>query len=246
VTGLGTAGSHAGTCVFDGDAALSPGAAGFEDVILTAPMTPGIYSVVVEYFWENNCTDALTVYGTGSNQQAPSQTIAQIEVPVPPTSLVLYEGGLSNGDMGGASGVDSICAANLPPGRNFYGAFLSISSVDYLSIMPTFFNFPANVPIYSPSDILIANDWTDLMDGTIATSLSAAGVTNNPWWSGSDDASGSTVDGVTLDCTDWTSSLGTDFGNFGDPNSTGPSWVTQSPSIISSCDGAFAVICVGW
>ena len=162
VTGLGRAGTHGGTCAFDGDAGLSPGTPGVENVYLTAPLTPGTYNVEARYYWEIDCASALANYPAGATQS--SQVIGQIIVPPPPTSLVLYEGGLSDGFVRSGSGVDSICAANLPPGRNFYRAFLSISSADYLSIMPTIFSFPANVPVLSPNSTLIANDWTDLMD----------------------------------------------------------------------------------
>ena len=73
VTGLGIGGTHGGSCAFDGDAALYPGTSGSENVNLTAPLSPGITSVTVQYQWQFSCADALTAYTGGT-------TIGQIEV----------------------------------------------------------------------------------------------------------------------------------------------------------------------
>ncbi|MFN8402530.1 MAG: hypothetical protein U0V48_03110 [Anaerolineales bacterium] len=66
VTGLGTSGTSGGTCAYNGVPGLFPGTSGFEAVTLTAPSTPGTYPVVVEYYWQSGCSDALTNYGTGA------------------------------------------------------------------------------------------------------------------------------------------------------------------------------------
>ena len=88
VTGLGTAGLHGGSCAYNGVPGIFPGVSGTENyVTLTAPSRPGTYSVVVEYHWQNTCSDALANYGSGGN--APSRVIGQVNVQVPastPTS----------------------------------------------------------------------------------------------------------------------------------------------------------------
>ena len=65
VTGLGSPGTHAGSCAYAGVPGVSPGVLGSENVTLTAPLTPGTYNVVVEYHWQYTCGNALTYYGTG-------------------------------------------------------------------------------------------------------------------------------------------------------------------------------------
>lgn len=79
VTGLETPGSHGGTCAFNGDASLFPGAPGMENVVLTAPLVPGTYSVKVRYSWEFGCADALANYAVGGADAY--QMIGQIIVP---------------------------------------------------------------------------------------------------------------------------------------------------------------------
>jgi len=67
VTGLGTSGSHGGTCAYDGNAGVSPGVTGSENVSLTMPLTLGTYDVSVRYSWELGCSDALLGYGPGGD-----------------------------------------------------------------------------------------------------------------------------------------------------------------------------------
>ena len=81
VTGLGSAGSHGGSCAYNGVPGVLPGDTGSEAVTLTAPSTPGTYNVIVEYHWQFNCSDALANYGSGG-AVAP-QIIGQITVAVP-------------------------------------------------------------------------------------------------------------------------------------------------------------------
>lgn len=79
VTGLGSPGSHRGTCAYNGVPGVSPGATGFESVTLYAPEASGTYPVVVEYHWQFNCGDALALYGTGG--AATPRVIGQVTVP---------------------------------------------------------------------------------------------------------------------------------------------------------------------
>jgi hypothetical protein len=79
VTGLGSPGSHGGFCAYDGVPGIFPGDSGSEEILLTAPVSPGTYNVIVEYHWQFTCADALTNYGTGG--AVPRQVIGQIIVP---------------------------------------------------------------------------------------------------------------------------------------------------------------------
>ncbi|HEU0296998.1 MAG TPA: hypothetical protein VFR47_29940 [Anaerolineales bacterium] len=79
VTGLGTAGSHGGSCAYHGIPSLFPGVSGTEGVTLFAPSASGTYPVVVEYHWQYTCADALANYGGGG--AVPRQVIGQLIVP---------------------------------------------------------------------------------------------------------------------------------------------------------------------
>jgi hypothetical protein len=74
VTGLGTPGSHGGTCAFNGGAGVFPGVTGAENTTLTMPTAAGTYNVSVRYSWELGCPGALSGYGPGG------QVIGQITV----------------------------------------------------------------------------------------------------------------------------------------------------------------------
>lgn len=241
VTGLltGTTGVHGGSCAFAGDAGLYPGASGSENVNLTAPLAPGVYYVTASYQWQFTCAQALTAYAGGTTGRA----IGQIEVLGP--SVVLYEGGTSAGNIGPRASADAICAANLPAGYANYHAFIGYSASDSIANMPANYGIPTNIPIRSASNILIANNWTDLMDGTIVTSLTGAGVApDGYWWSGVDNASGIHTDGVTQDCTDWTSNLNATPGTLGSTIFNDTNWMFITSN--AACDPVYSILCIGY
>lgn len=104
VTGLGTAGTHGGSCAFAGDAGLYPGTSGVESINLTAPLTPGIYNVAVSYQWQFTCAQALTAYAGG-------RTIGKIEVSYTAAGPANISGELWYYGHPGFSCVD-VCAAH--------------------------------------------------------------------------------------------------------------------------------------
>jgi len=79
ITGLGFSGSAVEWCAYDGVPGPLPGATGSENNTLVAPLTPGTYSVVVEYHWQYTCSDALALYGSGGF--VTSRVIGQVIVP---------------------------------------------------------------------------------------------------------------------------------------------------------------------
>ena len=68
-------------------------------------------------------------------------------------------------------------------------AFLSVDTPDSIANLPTNFGFPTDVPIVSGSDgtTIIADNWADLLDGSIDVGLTSIGLPSNQgdWWSGS-------------------------------------------------------------
>jgi len=72
----GFASSHGGACAYNGSPGIYPGAYGFENITLYAPLTAGTYDVYAVSAWQYNCTDALNAYPSGIF----SQIIGQIVV----------------------------------------------------------------------------------------------------------------------------------------------------------------------
>ncbi|MGE5550639.1 MAG: hypothetical protein ACM3ZC_08920 [Bacteroidota bacterium] len=89
------------------------------------------------------------------------------------------------------TGADAIAAANRPlvMAGKICHAFISISAADCIANMPANYGFPTNIPIVSATDTtkVIADNWADLLDGTIDLTLNEAFGWTGPygWWSGS-------------------------------------------------------------
>ena len=130
----------------------------------------------------------------------------------PPTRIYIYPAVKNDGNIKGSysdarTGADFI-AANRPlslAGKTVH-AFISISSTDCIAKMPGYFGFPDNIPIVMATDDtkIIADNWSDLLDGSIKMSLSDAfGWTGNyGWWSGSN--TDGTYDVSSDNCSGWT------------------------------------------
>lgn len=138
-------------------------------------------------------------------------------------NIVLYSGGRHDGNLGGRAGADAICtsAAGGVPGYSNYHAFLSVNADDEIRDMPANYGVPTNAPIYAPNHYLIANNWSDLLDGSIRISLTAASILpdNRFWWAGSE------TNGAFLDyyyCGGWVTSSTSMSGG------TGLSWRSDS------------------
>lgn len=153
---------------------------------------------------------------------------------------------MSIGSIGPRSTADAFCTGSQVGYANHH-ALLAYSVADNIANMPTNFGVPTNLPIKSPNGTLIANNWTDLLDGNIATTLNAAGVFINPgtyWWSGVEDASGTSIDGVTQDCNEWTSSLISDAGNYGSCDFANSTWMDGSSG--AACNQMLSILCVAY
>ena len=148
------------------------------------------------------------------------------------TQIVMFSAGTYDGNLGGRAGADALCAANAPAslGSEYthFRAFISVNAGDEIRDMPGNYGVPTDVPIVGPTGTLIANNWADLLDGTISNSLQAAGVTNGLWLSGAAGAEGSVDSGYT--CAGWTSATGSAM--VGTEVETGASWMSIA---VTSC-----------
>jgi len=103
-------------------------------------------------------------------------------------------------------------------------AFISIDNEDSIATIPiNFAGIPLDWPVYSPSGIIIAYNWNDLVDSSINKKLQDAGVCDSFWWSGS------LVDGTcdTLNtCNGWADGTSSCQGRSGAHN-TAEQWLSD-------------------
>jgi hypothetical protein len=176
--------------------------------------------------------------------------LAAAPVPVAPQApLILYEESAvgRNGNLGGRAGADTLCqaSANGPAGYINPRAFISVDANDEIRDMPGNYGVPTNVPIQSLTGNVIATNWADLLDNTIAMTLQAAGVTTTLWWSGSNGDGSLNADS----CVGWTSAAPSEGGITGGAGATDLEWIQEGPQA-ASCGGStittITVLCLAF
>lgn len=179
---------------------------------------------------------------TTPHTSTPSTSTPYTSTPV--TYLVLYDSGsTTTGNLVDRTSANAFCASSLPSGFSNYVAFIGFSAVDNISNMPSNYGISTSVPIQSKSNVVIANNWADLLDGSILTTLASAGVVSNYWWSGV-EADGTSVDGVTSDCNNWTDSTNVVSGYYGDYQFADVRWIKGAAG--GACDQLLAILCIGY
>jgi hypothetical protein len=141
------------------------------------------------------------------------------------------------GNLGGLAGADGICQS-LADAEGLSGTFkawLSSSTVTASSRLTH-----ATIPYYLPNNTKIADDWSDLVDGTIDNPLNAneAGTTLPSFlpWTGATHTGGI----ATYQCSDWTSSANAQFGSNGSSTRTDLAWTLNNTR---RCDTVTRVFC---
>ena len=117
-------------------------------------------------------------------------------------------------------------------------AFISVAADDEIRDMA----IPAGLPVKSPDGTVIADDRADLLDGTIDTSLQAAGVVENfvpSYWTGATFEGG--LHG--WNCTNWTLGTGASNGTTGNSSSTTETWLIGTAV---SCGSGPGLVGVCW
>lgn len=150
---------------------------------------------------------------------------------------------ISGAAIGGRAGADTLCqtATNRPSGYSNYRAFISVSASDEIRDMPANYGVPTSYVVRSPNNTLIANNWADLLDGSINTSLGGAGVyVNGPydWWSGS--TQDGALDGVNH-CASWTNASAP--GRTGRFDYSNLFWINN---YVYGCNSASNLLCIAF
>ncbi|MBI1909064.1 MAG: hypothetical protein HYS22_02715 [Deltaproteobacteria bacterium] len=153
--------------------------------------------------------------------------------------IMFGTGGAGGGNLGGRAGADALCTASVGSlSCNTIRAFISVSDADEIRDMPGNYGVPTTVAIQGSTGTKIANNWEDLLDGTIPTSLATAGITDTTWWSGS-----TTNGSLSNNCSNWTtSSFVAPGGQQAFANVTDSNWISQSNQ--SCAVGALVVLCL--
>jgi hypothetical protein len=167
--------------------------------------------------------------------------------PAAPQRLVIFDAGGTPNAIGGRSGADVLCgqAAQSMTGIPVSAttrALISVDASDQISNFPTRYRVPTDRPITGPNWEVIADDWADLLDGTIDQSLLSAGAqaTDTYWYSGS-VSNGSAV---STTCSGWTDD-GTHFdGRYGDSQWTDSRWIDRGDATCGVA--AYHVLCLAW
>jgi hypothetical protein len=170
-----------------------------------------------------------------------------------PNNVIIYNAGTHNGNLGGRTGADAICAAssNRPiTGFTEYHALMSFSASDDIAdFASTFSSLKQNTPICSNStsatSTTIASNWADLIDGTENNmfTLSSAMPTGVLWWSGSYGTVtnyGNYIDS----CDGFTSSSSTGVVQSSGASGSTLDWLLNE--VKSSCSNYYYVMCIAW
>jgi hypothetical protein len=173
-----------------------------------------------------------------------------------PNNVIIYNAGTHNGNLGGRTGADAICAAstNRPiTGFTNYHALMSFSASDDIAdFASTFTTFKQNTPICSNSTsattTTIAANWTDLITGAQRDlfTLSAAMPTNALWWSGTygTDPPGMNYGNYETSCDGFTSTSSTGVVKSMGPSGDTSDWLRNNT--LSSCSNFYYIMCIAW
>jgi len=153
----------------------------------------------------------------------------------PPEKLVFVSSSMTNGAIGGLAAADAICQG-LADTEGLPGTYMAWLG-DSTGSPSTRFTQSA-VPYVLPSGIQIADDWADLIDGSLDASINedetGAGSGGLIW-------TGVTEDGTTSPtntCTDWTSTAAP--GAIGLSNNTGSVWTFFD---FDNCSSVYRLYC---
>ncbi len=162
--------------------------------------------------------------------------------------IVLFSYQFTTGAVGGGRiGADSLCLYTrknlviLPININCNGvrAFISFNG-DNIVDMATKYLFDSSLPIVSPTNIRVANNWNDLTTGnSILNSMITAQVSYFPYWTFTKN-SGGVVD-TSNTCIGGTESTALANGIVGDHTAKDLFWINKT---IQSCNNIRSLLCI--
>lgn len=139
---------------------------------------------------------------------------------------------LQNGNLGGVSGADAICAARASA-AGLSGTFKAWISTTSYSDDPIVTFMQSAVPYKLVDGTTVASDWSDLIDGTLSNAInldeSGNAATGYAWtFVGSNAQSGGSDN-----CSSWTDSSGASDGEIGSVTATNSTWTASFGDLCS-------------
>ena len=155
-------------------------------------------------------------------------------------------GAIGSGVRNAANAACTTAAAGFTFPRTNVVAFISVAASDEIRDLPANFTVPTDGPMVGPTGLVVANNWADLLDGSIARSLADAGVMaaiGLGWWTGSN------VDGAVAmaTCTTWSNGTNSVSGAYGILSATDTTWIhSGSATNGAPCNASLALLCLGY
>ncbi len=146
------------------------------------------------------------------------------------------------GDLGGLTGADDTCQG-IAEKTGLGGTWMAWLSDDTVGPADRFITKGGNRPYVLLNMMKIADDWADLVDGSLDTQLNrtemnTAGAGSNSVWTntGVDGHPSSTMN----TCVKWTDGTGSPNGNYGERNQSDMRWTNKGAN---SCSNTFHIYC---
>jgi hypothetical protein len=198
-------------------------------------------------------TWACTVTPTADGVAGPTaSTQVTVAAALPPGKLVFLTSVTTNGNMGGTSGADGFCQ-NLASAAGLPGTFLAwLSGSSYGSSPASRFTQSNSNPYVRLDGAVVANDWSDLTDGSIQNTITVDEYGNPQSWfaysftqvdgsNGLFGSSGSNCYGVNCHCDNWTTNNTGSGSAVADTSRTDDDWTDYSFG--NFCGQSFRLMC---
>jgi hypothetical protein len=153
---------------------------------------------------------------------------------------------VSNGNLGGLAGADSLCQSRANTYISNPGTFKAWMSSTTVSASSRMTHFAGNYALVDST--VIANDWTDLTDGTIDNSISkdanGAAFSSNTIYTDTSAAGAIFSANATYNCNNWTNAGVSYSHSPGATNATDYYWsTTNTPTEMKTCNYAGGIFC---
>jgi len=172
-------------------------------------------------------TTTFTLTCTGSNRQPGIKSVTVKKTVSCSMILIYMSSGDYNGALGGRNGADAKCDLGGALGCQVHKAFLSVNNVDYIANFPTRWGVNNRLPIYWYSKLdgnitKLANNWADMLDGSILQSQVVGTGEFLDAWTGSGPSGMVAAD----TCAGWTDGTDNSTGVHGHGDTTNSSWIS--------------------
>jgi hypothetical protein len=166
--------------------------------------------------------------------------------PTPNYVVIFGTSGLTKGDFGTRAAADALCTASTtkPAGFTNVAALVSIAANDSIAGRQSFSSLDTNKSIQSEAGIVVANNWADLLDGVLPTTLANASVTfGNEYVFTASDTAGNYLPAQS--CNGWTHNTNdTHNAGYGHTQKSLGGWINDATGLY--CGDDTSLMCIAW